>query len=172
MPLNFAHINGNEQIVPGSIGGALLQDGSVTASKLAIGAISSTGFLVNSNIDYNNFLALDFRIENVTTNPLPGNPGRLVWNTTLNDLFVDADTTVTISNISNASFSITSIVDATHMLVSSTTGIAVGDTIAQGSSLTKVTSVIGLTELVVISTAGFIAKLKPGCLVMAWISSS
>src|SRR5689334_5978907 len=92
----FKHINANEQILDNSIGTSLLQDGSVTAAKLAFGAISSSNFLVDSNIDFNNFQALQFRIENLNYFPIAGNPGRLIWRTDLLDLFVDVDFTLNI----------------------------------------------------------------------------
>jgi hypothetical protein len=55
------------------------------------------------------------------------------------------------------SFSITTVTDATHLQVSSTTGIHNGDTINQGSTETEVLSVIDTTNLLVESTTGFIA---------------
>jgi len=164
MPLNFAHINGNEQIFPGSIGTALLADGSVTAAKLASGAIPSSGLIINSPLDFNNFPVSNFRIENLAFNPLPGEAGRLIWNTTLNDLFVDAETLITISAIANASFYVLSVTDSTHLVVSSTTGILAGEAIFQGpnvfpiSPITTVSSIPNSTHLVVANTAGFIGQ--------------
>ncbi len=80
--LGFAHINGNEQIFPGTIGTALYQIGSVTSQIINI----------NGNLPFNDFQALNFKIENVTTNPTPGNIGRVVYNTTLGGLFIDNGT--------------------------------------------------------------------------------
>jgi hypothetical protein len=53
------------------------------------------------------------------------------------------------------SFSITAVVDATHLTVSSTTGITAGDTIAQNPYSTTVTTVVDSTHLIVASTTGF-----------------
>jgi len=84
MPLNFAHINGNEQIFPGSLGTALYAPGSVTVQTMNI----------NGNLTFNAHQALDFRIENVTTGtlPAPGNVGRVVYNTTTGQFLIDNGT--------------------------------------------------------------------------------
>src|SRR5579872_1812096 len=156
MPVNFKHINGNEQIFDGSIGTSLIADGAITSTKLAIGAITSSSFTVNSSINFNEFPVSEFRVENVITNALPGNAGRLVFNTTANDLFVDLETALNIISVPSVFFSIISIPDGTHLIVSSTTGITAGDIIVQGASHTTVTTVTDSTHLVVVSSAGFI----------------
>src|SRR5579864_3041324 len=111
MALNFKHINASEQILDGTITTSLIADGAITAAKLAIGAITSSSFLVNSSIDFHNFPVLNFRLENVASNPLPGNAGRLVFNTTLNDIFVDLETSLNIISIPNAQFRIVAVPD-------------------------------------------------------------
>jgi len=78
-PLNFKHISASEQIVDGSITTSLLAPGTVTPSKMNIDA----------NVNFNEFQALQFRVENVASNPAPGNIGRLVWNTTVQQFFID-----------------------------------------------------------------------------------
>ena len=158
MPLNFKHINASEQIFDGSITTSLLADGSVTAPKLAVGAITSSSLVIDSNLNFQNFPVLNFRIENVATNPLPGNAGRLVFNTTVNDLFVDLETPITIAAISNAAFYIIAVTDATHLVVSSTVGVAAGDVITQGAVSTQVTIVVDATHLVVASTVGLVGQ--------------
>ena len=153
----FKHINANEQIVDGSIGTSLLADGSVTAAKLAFGAITSSNLLVDSNIDFNNFQALQFRIENLNFFPVAGNPGRLIWRTDLQDIFVDSDFTLNIVSLANIPLQIGIITDATHMSVSSTTGLSVGDALIQGGfpfGQVQILSTIDTTHLVVASTAG------------------
>jgi hypothetical protein len=156
--LNFKHINANEQIFDGSIGTSLLADGSVTAAKLAVGAITSSSILINSPLNFNNFPVENFRIENVTVLPLPGNAGRLVWDTTDNELYIDSETAVSITSTSNATFNVITVVDSTHLIVSSTTGITVGDTITQGSNSTIVTAIPDATHLTVNSTVGFVGQ--------------
>lgn len=53
------------------------------------------------------------------------------------------------------SFTITSIVDSTHLAVTTTAEIDNGDTITQGAAVTTVTKVIDGTHLLVVSTGGF-----------------
>jgi len=157
----FKHINANEQIVDGSIGTSLLADGSVTSAKLAFDAITSSNFLVNSNIDFNNFQALQFRIENLNFFPVAGNPGRLIWRTDLQDIFVDSDFTLNIVSTTNLPLQIGIIADSTHMSVSSTTGMSVGDAIIQGGfpfAQVDILSTIDTTHLVVASTAGVVVN--------------
>src|SRR5665213_983511 len=156
--LNFKHINANEQIFDGSIGTSLLADGSVTSTKLAIGAITSSSLLINSVVDFNNFPVANFRIENVSVLPLPGSAGRLVWDTVDNELFIDSEIPVTITSASNAVFNIVTVVDSTNLVVSSTTGITVGDTINQGVNSTLVAAIPDATHLVVNSTVGFVGQ--------------
>lgn len=160
MPLNFKHINANEQILDGSIGTSLLADGSVTAAKLAFGAITSSNLLVDSNIDFNNFQALQFRIENLNYFPIAGNPGRLIWRTDLLDLFVDVDFTINIISAISASLQIGIIADATHMSVNSTAGITIGDAIIQGGfpfAQVEILETVDATTLVVDDTTGIAA---------------
>lgn len=152
----FKHINANEQLLDGSIGTSLLADGSVTAAKLAIGAITSSSFTVDSSINFNEFPVSEFRVENVITNPLPGNAGRLVFNTTFNDLFVDLETPLNIISIPDALFNVITVVDSTHIVVSSTSGITAGDIIVQNSNHTTVTTIVDATHLIVVNSAGFV----------------
>lgn len=153
----FKHINANEQLLDNSIGTSLLQDGSVTSAKLAFNAITSSNFFVDSNIDYNNFQALQWRLENLTFFPVAGNPGRLIWRTDLQDIFVDSDFTLNITAINSVPLQIGIIADGTHMSVNSTTGLTVGDAIIQGGfpfGQVTILSTIDTTNLVVASTAG------------------
>ncbi|MGH7975000.1 MAG: beta strand repeat-containing protein [bacterium] len=153
----FKHINANEQILDGSIGTSLLADGSVTSAKLAFDAITSSNFLVNSNIDFNNFQALEFRIENINFFPVAGNPGRLIWRTDLRDLFVDSDFQLNIVSTASIPLQIGIIADSTHMSVNSTAGLSIGDSIIQGGfpfSQVEILETINSTLLVVSSTAG------------------
>ena len=55
------------------------------------------------------------------------------------------------------SFHVTSVVDSTHLIVDSTTGMMSGDTITQGINVTTITIVTDSTQLVVGSTIGWIA---------------
>ena len=158
MPLTFKHINANEQVFDGSIGTSLIADGSITAAKLAIGAISSSSFTVDSSMNFNNFPVSNFRIENVVNNPLPGNPGRLIWNTTLNDLFVDAEIASTIVHIANVNLNVIDVPDSTHLTVDSTSGILPGEAIVQGAAITTVVTVVSSTSLRVVNSAGFVGN--------------
>ncbi len=77
--MTFNHINGDEQLVLGSVTSQILANGAVTSSKLDIDA----------NVDFNEFQALELRLENLSSTPSFGNPGRLIWNTTLSTVLVD-----------------------------------------------------------------------------------
>lgn len=82
MTANFKHINADEQIVDGSVGTSLLANGAVTTQKIN----------VNADLTFNEHQALAIRLENVDTNPAPGNIGRLIWNTALGEVLVDTGT--------------------------------------------------------------------------------
>jgi hypothetical protein len=84
MPLNFKHINANEQIF----------DGSITTSLFAPGAVTVAAMNINDNLTFNENQAFDFRVENVTTGtlPVPGNVGRVVYNTTTGQFLIDNGT--------------------------------------------------------------------------------
>src|ERR1035437_7018499 len=155
---NFKHINAAEQIFDGSITTSLLANGSVTAAKLAIGAITSSSITIDSPINFNNFPVENFRIENVIINPLPGEAGRLIWNSVLNEFLIDVELPITITSISNASFNVITVVDGTHLVVSSTAGIIALDAIVQGANTTTVTTVTNGTDLVVADTTGFVGQ--------------
>lgn len=57
----------------------------------------------------------------------------------------------------STTFTIITVTDGTHLVVSSTTGMASGDVLNQGANTTTITSVTDSTHLVVGSTAGFTA---------------
>lgn len=79
MSPSFNHIDLATQAAFGSCTTAILSDSAVTSQKINI-----TG-----DISFNEHQALQLRIENVSSNPTPGNIGRLVWNTTLVGLYID-----------------------------------------------------------------------------------
>jgi len=54
-------------------------------------------------------------------------------------------------------FSITTVTDGTHLIVSSTTGMSSGNTITQGTATTDIVTVTDGTHLIVSSTVGFVA---------------
>ncbi|MGH7974973.1 MAG: baseplate J/gp47 family protein [bacterium] len=53
-------------------------------------------------------------------------------------------------------FTVTTVTDAIHLVVNSTTGMTAGDSINQGSHFTTITTVTDLTHLVVGSTSGWV----------------
>jgi hypothetical protein len=55
----------------------------------------------------------------------------------------------------NIPFTVSSVIDGSHLAVSSTTGMMVGDTITQGTATTTIVAVMSLTELQVLSTSGW-----------------
>jgi len=62
---------------------------STNLVQVKLGGINQTHISLTGNIDFNNNEALNFRIENVVADPTPGNAGRLIWRTDLNQLRVD-----------------------------------------------------------------------------------
>jgi hypothetical protein len=79
MPLNFKHINADQQILNGSITTSLFADGAVSVQKMNI----------NGDISFHEHQALELRLENVLVTPSAGNPGRVIWNTALGEVLVD-----------------------------------------------------------------------------------
>lgn len=68
---------------------AKLAAGAVTGASIADGSITTVKLDIDANLDFNNFQALDFRIENLSADPTAGNPGRLIWRTDLLQIRVD-----------------------------------------------------------------------------------
>ena len=79
---NFKHINADEQIA----------NGTITTPLFAPGAVTVLAMNINANLSFNQFQALNFRLENVSVTPAPGNPGRLVYNTVSEQVLVDNGT--------------------------------------------------------------------------------
>jgi hypothetical protein len=84
VPLNFKHINAEEQIF----------DGSITSPLFAQGAVTVQAMDINGDLTFHDYQALDFRVENVTSStiPAPGNIGRVVYNTTTGQFLIDNGT--------------------------------------------------------------------------------
>jgi hypothetical protein len=82
MSPNFQHINLTQQGIPGSI----------TSSLFAVGAVTIQAMNINGNLDFHEYQALDFRIENVSVTPAPGNVGRVIYNTTSQQFLIDNGT--------------------------------------------------------------------------------
>src|SRR5271166_788007 len=78
----FKHINAAQQII----------DGTITSSLFAPGAVTVAALNIDGNLNFNEYQALEFRIENVVITPAPGNVGRLIWNSTLGEILVDTGT--------------------------------------------------------------------------------
>lgn len=79
---NFKHINAAQQIL----------DGTITAPLFAPGAVTVAAMNIDANLNFNEFQALEFRVENVSTTPAPGNIGRVVYNTTSQQFLIDNGT--------------------------------------------------------------------------------
>ena len=88
------------------------------------------------------FSAFDLQLD---TSPLFTSPNLVTFTSSI-------DTTASLV------FTVTSVTDATHLVVSSTTGMSGGDNIRQGSHSTTITTVTDGTHLVVASTAGWVAS--------------
>jgi hypothetical protein len=65
---------------------------------------------------------------------------------------------ITIQYLGDVAFTVTTVTDGTHLVVSSTTGLLVGSPITQGSHSTTVTTVTDGTHLIVGSTTGFVGS--------------
>ena len=79
MSPTFKHLNADQQIV----------NGTITTPLFALGAVTVQAMNINGDLNFNENEALEFRIENVSSTPVPGNIGRVVWNTTLNQFLID-----------------------------------------------------------------------------------
>jgi hypothetical protein len=72
MAPNFQHILGYEQIRPLSITTSLID--------------------IDADLTFNEHQALSLRLENLVSDPVAGNPGRLIWRSDVNEVFVDNGT--------------------------------------------------------------------------------
>jgi hypothetical protein len=63
--------------------------------QLKAGGVNQTHITLTGNIDFGNYEILKLRVENVNADPTPGNAGRLIWRTDLNQLKVDDGTSFT-----------------------------------------------------------------------------
>lgn len=70
-----------------------------------------------------------------------------------------------VDTTANIPFTVTTVTDATHLVVSSTVGMTAGDTIVQGSHTTTITTVTDGTHLVVGSTSGWLVDTNNDALV-------
>jgi len=57
--------------------------------QVKLNSITPNYLNINNNLGFNNNQALEFRVENVSSDPPAGNAGRLIWRTDLNQLRVD-----------------------------------------------------------------------------------
>ena len=86
---------GLEQNVDGSLkikvdNSTLELDGGVV--KVKSGGITSDKLNINGSVDFNSNQLVEFRVENVLTDPAPGNIGRLIFSTSSKVLRVDNGT--------------------------------------------------------------------------------
>jgi hypothetical protein len=63
----------------------------ITADMLEIkpGGVHTIHLDIDADLDFHNNQSLNFRLENLVSNPAPGNSGRLIWRTDLNEILVD-----------------------------------------------------------------------------------
>ena len=54
-------------------------------------------------------------------------------------------------------FTVSSVIDGTHLQISSTTGMLVGDTIVQGAHSTTITAITDATHITVVTTSGWVS---------------
>jgi len=59
---------------------------------LKVKSISTAQITIDADLDFHNYEALNFRLENVTSDPSPGNVGRIVWRADLSEIRVDNGT--------------------------------------------------------------------------------
>lgn len=64
---------------------------------------------------------------------------------------------ITMLYVGDQAFTVGTVVDATHLTVTSSTGLFVGDTVVQGANSTTITTVTDATHIIVGSTTGWIA---------------
>jgi hypothetical protein len=139
---NFNEINLGQQALPRSLTTPIIAIGAITAQN--IGTLAS---VVIQDITYTaatggtsgNSISVTY-VESV----LPG------YET------VEVSGSAITVNIGNSTISIVEVVDSTHLMVASTSGIQVGDTITQGLNSTIVSSIVSVSELQVVSTSGFV----------------
>lgn len=82
MSPTFQHIDASTQIM----------NGTITTPLFAVGAVTIQALNINGNLNFNEYQALQFRIENVTSTPSAGNIGRVVYNTTSEQFLIDNGT--------------------------------------------------------------------------------
>lgn len=60
--------------------------------RVKTGSITTSYLNINGDLSFNNHQALSLRVENVGSDPTPGNPGRLIWRTDLQQVKIDTGT--------------------------------------------------------------------------------
>lgn len=63
--------------------------------QVKVNGINQTHISLTGNISFGNYEIKDFRVENVSVDPTPGNAGRLVWRTDVSQLKVDTGASFT-----------------------------------------------------------------------------
>jgi hypothetical protein len=91
-----------------------------------------------------------FSDNNFIYSLIEDNQGQSVAMLTINPLTIAVDSTV------NVPFSVTTVTDLTHLVVTNTTGMHNGDTITQNGHTTTITTVTDATHLVVGTTTGWV----------------
>lgn len=64
----------------------------IVTDVVRVKAITQANFNITDNLDFNNNQALEFILENVSSDPAAGNQGRLIWRTDLLQVKVDDGT--------------------------------------------------------------------------------
>jgi hypothetical protein len=139
---NFNHINLAEQAAFKSLTTPIIADGAVTAQKfgtLAFAVVEDITYTAANAGTAGNSISITY-IED----SLPGHESVTL-----------SGTSITV-HIGSPIINITAVVDSTHLLLVSTAGINVGDTIIQGLNSTTVSAILGTAEVQVVSTTGFV----------------
>jgi hypothetical protein len=65
---------------------------SLDTLNIKDGGVKTVNIDINADLSFNNHQALELRIENATSDPVPGNVGRLIWRTDTGELKIDTGT--------------------------------------------------------------------------------
>jgi len=84
----YAREDHTHGIADGAVGESELADGAVTTNKIHDGAVTIAKLSIDGNVDFNEYEALEFVHENLSSAPTTTKTGRIYYNTTDNHLYV------------------------------------------------------------------------------------